>query len=131
MLKEITVANYMAKKIVTLKQDTEILAAINQLLSHRITSAPVLDDKGQLLGIFSEKDCIKVALETVYNKGITKNVSDYMLKDIATVDVDASIIELAEQFEKSDIRSYPVYDEGKLVGMISRADILRALVAIL
>ena len=131
MLKEITVANYMAKKIVTLKKDTEILAAINQLLSHRITSAPVLDDKGQLLGIFSEKDCIKVALETVYNKGITKNVSDYMLKDIVTVDVDASIIELAEQFEKSDIRSYPVYDKGKLVGMISRADILRALVAIL
>ncbi|MCK5899137.1 MAG: CBS domain-containing protein [Methylococcales bacterium] len=131
MLKEITIASYMAKQIVTLKQDTEILAAINQLLSHRITSAPVLDDNGKLLGIFSEKDCIKVALETVYNKGITKNVSDYMLKDITTVDVDASIIELAEQFEKSDIRSYPVYDGGKLVGMISRADILRALVAIL
>ncbi|MCK5926425.1 MAG: CBS domain-containing protein, partial [Methylococcales bacterium] len=71
MLKEITIASYMAKQIVTLKQDTEILAAINQLLSHRITSAPVLDDNGKLLGIFSEKDCIKVALETVYNKGIT------------------------------------------------------------
>jgi predicted transcriptional regulator len=131
MLKEITVASYMAKNIVTLKKETEILAAINQLLSHRITSAPVLDDDGTLLGVFSEKNCIKVALETVYNKGITGNVSDYMRKDIEHISTDASIIDLAEKFENSPIRSYPVYDGDTLVGMISRADILRALVTIL
>jgi len=121
----------MAKHIVTLKKETDVLTAIKQLLSHKITSAPVLDENGHLLGIFSEKDCMKVALETAYNKGQVGSVTDYMATDTVTVNANASIIDLAEKFENSSIRSYPVYDDRELVGMISRADVLKALVTIL
>ena len=131
MLAKITIADYMAKHIVTLKKETDVLTAIKQLLSHKITSAPVLDENGHLLGIFSEKDCMKVALETAYNEGQVGAVAEYMATDTVTVNADASIIDLAEKFESSSIRSYPVYDDKELVGMISRADVLKALVTIL
>ncbi len=131
MLAKITIADYMAKHIVTLKKETDVLTAIKQLLSHKITSAPVLDENGHLLGIFSEKDCMKIALETAYNEGQVGMVSDYMATDTVTVNADASVIDLAEKFKNSSIRSYPVYDDRELVGMISRADVLKALVTIL
>ncbi len=131
MLAKITIADYMAKHIVTLQKDTDVLTAIKKLLAHKITSAPVLDENGHLLGIFSEKDCMKIALETAYNKGQLGMVADYMATDTVTVDAEASIIDLAEKFENSRIRSYPVYDDKELVGMISRADVLKALVTIL
>jgi CBS domain-containing protein len=131
MLAKITIADYMSRQLVTLKKETDVLTAIKQLLSHRITSAPVLDQAGYLLGIFSEKDCMNVALETAYNENPISCVADYMTTDTVTVDADASIIDLAEKFNSSSIRSYPVYDDKQLVGMISRADVLRALVTIL
>jgi CBS domain-containing protein len=131
MLAKITIADYMAKHIVTLKKETDVLTAIKQLLSHKITSAPVLNENGHLLGIFSEKDCMKVALETAYNEGQVGAVAEYMATDTVTVNADASIIDLAEKFENSSIRSYPVYDDRELVGMISRTDVLKALVTIL
>ena len=131
MLAKITIADYMAKHIITLKKDTDVLTAIKQLLSHKITSAPVLDENGHLLGIFSEKDCMEVALETAYNEGQVGSVTDYMATDTVTVNANASVIDLAEKFKNSSIRSYPVYDDRELVGMISRADVLKALVTIL
>lgn len=131
MLAKITIADYMAKHIVTLKKETDVLTAIKQLLSHKITSAPVLDENGHLLGIFSEKNCMEVALETAYNKGQVGSVTDYMATDTVTVNAHASVIDLAEKFKNSSIRSYPVYNDRELVGMISRADVLKALVTIL
>lgn len=121
----------MTKNIISLTKETDVLTAIKQLLSHRITSAPVLDENGHLLGIFSEKDCMKVALETAYNNSQIGHVADYMTTETVMINAEASVIDLAEKFNTSSIRSYPVYENKQLVGMISRADVLRALVTIL
>lgn len=130
MLAKITIADYMAKHLVTLNEDTDVLTAIKKLLDNKITSAPVLNKAGLLIGIFSEKDCMKVALETAYNKGLTGKVTEYMSIDTVTVNADSSVVDLAERFQNSSIRSYPVYEDNQLIGMISRADVLRALVSI-
>jgi len=130
MLAKITVADYMAKRLVTLTKDTDVIDAIKKLLDHKITSAPVIDAKGQLVGMFSEKDGIKVFLESVYNQGMSGKVGDYMSADAISVDAKSSIVDLAEKFETSSVRSFPVYQEGEFVGVISRVDVLRALVAI-
>jgi CBS domain-containing protein len=53
-----------------------------------------------------------------------------MNTDIISVDADASIVDLAEQLKDSSVRSFPVFSEDKLVGIISRTDVLRALVSI-
>ena len=130
MLAKITVADYMAKRLVTLTKDTNVIDAIKKLLDHKITCAPVIDSKGQLIGMFSEKDGLKVFLESVYNQGMSGKVGDYMTTDTISVDVSSSIVDLAEKFHKSSIRSFPVFQDGKFVGVISRVDVLRALVVI-
>ncbi|MEQ1528845.1 MAG: CBS domain-containing protein [Methylococcales bacterium] len=130
MLSKITVADYMAKRLVTLTKETNVIDAIKKLLDHKITCAPVLDGKGQLLGMFSEKDGVKVFLESVYNQGMSGKVGDYMSTEIIKVDAVSSIVDLAEKFQKSSVRSFPVYQNNELVGVISRVDVLRALVAI-
>ncbi|KAF3977721.1 MAG: CBS domain-containing protein [Methylococcales symbiont of Iophon sp. n. MRB-2018] len=130
MLAKITIANYMTSHIMTLKQDADVSVAIKQLLDHKITSAPVLDSSGKFIGMFSEKDCMKVVLETSYNQGMSGIVSDYMSKDLSSVVATASIVDLAEKFQHSNVRSYPVFDGNNLIGIVSRTDVLKALVSI-
>ena len=130
MLAKITVADYMAKRLVTLTKDTDVFDAIKKLLDHKITSAPVIDSKSHLLGMFSEKDGVKVFLESVYDQGMSGKVGDYMTTEFISVDASSSIVDLAEKFEKSSIRSFPVFEDGEFVGVISRVDVLRALIAI-
>jgi len=129
MLAKITTADYMTTRIMTLKQDADVAVAIKQLLDHKITSAPVLDDAGKFIGMFSEKDCMKVVLATSYHQGMSGNVSDFMSKDLTSVTVETSIVDLAEKFQESSVRAYPVFDHTKLVGMVSRTDVLKALVS--
>ena len=130
MLAKITVADYMAKRLVTLTKDTNVIDAIKKLLDHKITCAPVIDSKGQLIGMFSEKDGMKVFLESVYNQGMSGKVGEYMTTEIINIDAQTLIVDLAEKFQKSSVRSFPVFQEGELVGVISRVDVLRAFVTI-
>ncbi|MDD5319124.1 MAG: CBS domain-containing protein [Methylococcales bacterium] len=130
MLAKITVADYMSKRLVTLTKDTNVIDAIKKLLDHKITSAPVIDSKGHLVGMFSEKDGMKVFLESVYNQSMSGKVGEYMTTEAISVDATSSIVDLAEKFQKSPIRSFPVFQDGEFVGVISRVDVLKALVAI-
>jgi CBS domain-containing protein len=130
MLAKITVADYMATKLVTLTKDTNVINAIKILLDHKITSAPVMDSKGHFVGMFSEKDGLKVFLESVYDQGMAGKVGDYVSVNILNVDANSSIVDLAEKFDKSVTRSFPVFQDGEFVGVISRVDILRALITV-
>ena len=130
MLAKITVADYMTKKMVTLSQETHVIDAIKKLLEHKITCAPVIDSKGHMLGMFSEKDGMKVFLDSVYNQGMSGKVGDYMTTETVSVDASSSIVDLAEKFQKSSVRSIPVFEDSVFVGVISRTDVLRTLVAI-
>ncbi|TAN66221.1 MAG: CBS domain-containing protein [Methylobacter sp.] len=127
MLTKITVADYMSKRLVTLAKDTDVVDAVNKLLDHKITSAPVVDQLGHLLGMFSEKDVMSIVLEAAYNQSMSGKVGDYMTTEIMSVDADSSIVDLAEKFQQSSIRSYPVFQDNELVGIVSRTDVLRAL----
>ncbi|MDD1607052.1 MAG: CBS domain-containing protein [Methylococcaceae bacterium] len=130
MLAKITVADYMTKKVVTLTKETLVIDAVKKLLDHKITCAPVVDAQGHLLGVFSEKDSIKVFLKSVYNQDMGGKVGDYMTAGVISVDADASIVELAEKFDQSSVRSFPVFDDGQFAGIISRTDVLKALISL-
>ncbi|NOT13420.1 MAG: CBS domain-containing protein [Methylococcaceae bacterium] len=130
MLTKITVSDYMATRLVKLTKDTNVIDAIKSLLDHKITSAPVVDSIGHLVGMFSDKDGLKVFLESVYDQGMSGKVGEYMSTEILSVDATSSIVDLAEKFKKSHVRSFPVFDDGRFVGVISRVDVLRALTAI-
>lgn len=130
MLAKITIAGYMTKNIMTVKHDADVLATIKQLLSHKLTCAPVLDESGKIVGMFSEKDSMKVVLDSAYNLGMSGKVAEFMNKNVISVDAGSSIVDLADKFKDSSVRSFPVFEENKLVGIVSRTDVLRALVSI-
>jgi CBS domain-containing protein len=129
MLAKITIADYMTKHLVMLSEDNSVLVAIQKLLDHKVTSAPVLDKQGHLVGMFSEKDGMKVVLECAYNQGMGGTVGEFMSRDVVTVEARSSIVDLAERFENTTVRSYPVFDNNQLVGLVSRTDVLKALVS--
>ncbi len=105
----------------------DVLRAIHILIEHKMSGAPVADDHGNLVGFLSEKDCMKVALNAGYHGESGGRVEEYMATSVETIDVDTPIIEVAEFFLKSAFRRYPVVEENRLVGAISRRDVLMAL----
>ncbi len=126
-LKSGLVKDYMAKTLVTFKPDTPVLDAVHVLVKNRIAGAPVVDDEGSLIGMLSELDCLRVALQAGYHGEYGGPVSDYMSEGVQTVNVEMSIIDLAQVFIDKGYRRFPVTDNNRLVGQISRRDVLRAL----
>ena len=122
-----TAKDYMSTELVTFTPDTDIHRAIKVLLEKRISGAPVVDERGDLVGILSKKDCLRVAFSASYHKELGGPVSEYMSRDVQTVEAGADIVEVAEKFVKGPYRRFPVMDNGRLVGQLSRHDILKAI----
>lgn len=127
MLKSVTVKDYMEANLVTFSPETEILRAIHALVENRISGAPVTDEHGNLVGVLSEQDCMKVALTAAYHEEWGGRVSEYMSHEVKTVEADMSVVDVAELFLKTPYRRYPVVQDNRLVGQISRRDVLKAL----
>jgi len=129
MLKSVLIKDYMATNLSTFTPETPISEAIQFLNTHKISGAPVIDGQGCLVGMLSEKDCLKVALQSSYYEDwVGGAVSEYMTSEVETVEDSASVVDLAEKFLDSSYKRFPVLNEdGALVGQISRSDVLRAL----
>jgi len=126
-LKSALVRDYMAGRLVTFKPDMDVLDALHELVQNRIAGAPVVDDQGVLIGMLSELDCLKIALNAGYYGDSGGPVSEYMTPDVETIDAEMSIIDLAQKFLHCGYRRFPVLRNNRLVGQISRRDVLRAL----
>lgn len=127
MTRSVKARDYMATRLVTLTPETDIHRAIKLLLKHRISGAPVVDADGRLVGVLSKKDCFKVAFSASYHKQWGGPVADYMTRDVETIDAETDIIAVAEMFLAGPYRRFPVMSQGRLVGQISRYDVLKAL----
>lgn len=126
-LKSCLVRDYMAGHLLTFKPEDEIMDAIHELIEHRVAGAPVVDNKGDLVGMLSELDCMKVALNAGYYGDWGGPVADYMSTAVESVDSEMNIVDLAQKFLDSGYRRFPVLRNNRLVGQISRRDALRAL----
>ena len=125
--KELFVRDYMTRHLTRLSPETEIMQAVNKLVSLDISGAPVVDDSGQLVGILTHKDCMAVVFNTAYHSEFCGLVADYMTTDPIALPPELGVVEAAQMFLERKYHSYPVVDEGLLVGQISRRDILIAL----
>jgi CBS domain-containing protein len=121
------VKDYMSASLVTLSPSTPILEAARLLVENRISGAPVVDHTGNLVGVLSEKDCMRIALQAGYHSEVAGIVEEYMHKEVRTVDAERNVVDVAMMFIEDDYRRYPVMKDGRLVGQISRRDVLRAL----
>ena len=121
------IADYMATELVTLPPEMEINKAMKVLMDERVSGAPVVDAKGQLVGVLSKKDCLKAALNSTYYQEWGGSVADYMTREVETLEADMELVQAAERFLASHYRRFPVMHNGRLAGQISRTDVLRGL----
>jgi predicted transcriptional regulator len=130
MPKPVTAKDYMSANLVTFTPDMDILKAINLLIENRISGAPVVDKQGNMVGMLAEKECLKVALQASYHSESAGTVAEYMRTEMKTVDADTNIVDIAGMFLQDGYRRYPVMKDNRLVGQISRRDVLRAMEAL-
>lgn len=123
------VTRYMAPDLFTFGEKQKINEVINTMLRKKISGAPVVNEDGALVGMISEKDCLRVLIDDgYYNNSLNDRlVEDYMSTEVQTIVEDTDLITVAKTFMGSNFRKYPVVDrQGRLVGQISRKDVLKA-----
>lgn len=124
------ISKYMATNLITFSPDSNIMEVVNILLEKRITGAPVLNPNKEVVGIIDDKTCLKLLVASeYYNSPVSQQtVSQFMDDVMMTVQEDLSIGEAANIFLETKYKRLIVLDkDGKLVGQISRRDILRAI----
>jgi len=144
----LTVKNIMTRDLITVSPDTEIVHAAKLLLEKGINGIPVVDKKGELVGIICQSDLIaqqkRLPIPSIFTlldgfiplasmkhfeKAVQKiaatTVADAMTPNPVTVQTDTSIEELASLMVDKNFHTLPVVDEGKLVGVVGKEDVLR------
>ena len=118
-------SEYMDSRPPTLKPDMHVYDAIDVLLKRKVTGAAVVDDSGVLVGILSEKDCLRTTLHGAYDSNPGGLVSDYMTTELVTVSPDTDMISLVNLFLEKPNRRVLVTEGDRLVGQVTRRDVLR------
>lgn len=124
--KRIRARDFMTQKPVTFAPNMDLLEAANMLLERRASGAPVVDAHGNLVGVLTERDYLKAVLSATYHRDTGGSVDDHMTRDVQTVDVEESLMDVAMRFVEAKYRSYPVMDGNRLVGIVSRRDVIKA-----
>ena len=121
------VEDLMDRKFPTVRPDTRIEEAMELLVDKRLIGVLVVDVEGELQGVFSEKDCLRVLVHDGFHQRPDDIVASYMHPVPATVGSKVDILTAAQTFLANDFRRLPVVDDGKLVGQITRRDIVRGI----
>ena len=127
MTDRIYVRDYMSSKLVSVKPDMEIVRAVQMLLAHHVSGAPVIDENDQLVGMLTERDCMKVVLNAVYHSEYGGVVSQFMATDVKVMNADDNLVDAAKRFFEERYLRYTVMHDGRVVGVISRSDVMRAM----
>jgi CBS domain-containing protein len=125
-----TARDVMTRKLVTLRPDSSITEAIGVLLRRDVSGVPVVDADGTLVGILSERDCLRVLAVGEYDaadEDRLRSVAEFMTPPIYTVTPEVGLYSLADFFLTHHQRRLPVVEEGRLVGLVSRRDALRGI----
>lgn len=140
----------MTPHVISVGPDATVDAVANTLISNGVSAVPVVDIACKLLGIVSEGDLIRRSelkttrarswwlglltstdqLAADFAKSRAVNVKDIMTTDVLTVAPDAPLQEIAEILERHGIKRVPVVEEGRVVGIVSRANLIQALAAL-
>jgi len=139
----------MTSKVISISPDQSVRDIARLFVSHRISAVPVVDEAGRLMGIVSEGDLINRADAGTQHRGSWwleflassddradayvhahgRRASDVMTRDVVTVGETTPLGEIAALLEKCRIKRVPVLRDGRIVGIVSRANLLHGLVA--
>jgi len=117
----------MATKMITVSKETPIYEAARLLVEHSITGIPVIDEDYRLVGILSEFDILRLLIDGDVKKG--QKVEDFMTPKVIALEDTITAIEACEFFlNNPSKRRVPIIHDGKLVGMVTRGDIVKLIV---
>ncbi|MEM9185715.1 MAG: CBS domain-containing protein [Planctomycetota bacterium] len=123
----LTASDFMVTRLVKLRPEMDVFEAVRLLLRNRISGAPVVDNDGRYLGIFSEKCSMQVLLDAAYEGLPTTLVGPFMDTQATTIAPATQLLSIAQVFLLTSHRRLPVVDdEGMLLGQVSRRDVLNA-----
>lgn len=123
------ITDYMTKDVYTLTPDQSIAEAMDMFLEKKISGAPVVNERGRIVGILSEIDCMRILVDEAYFNlpHGTIIVAKYMSETVQTLHDSMDVLDCAQKFLATNFRRFPVVNSNeKLVGTISRRDIMRA-----
>ena len=121
------VHHHMSRLTHSLTAGLSLAEALDRLHHAGLSGLPVLDDEKQLIGFLSEQDCIPSLLTGSYHCDTRTRVEDMMSRAPLSVGPDESILELARQMTGAKPKIYPVLQQGKVIGIISRRQVMQAL----
>jgi CBS domain-containing protein len=116
----------MTTQVICIHKDTPIYEAIDLMVTNSITGIPVIENDSMLVGILSEQDVLR--LFHTYEKEKNKAVSEFMTQPAIHFEEDECIGDICSCMMQNSIRRVPITSNGKVVGVISRSDILRQIV---
>lgn len=121
-MKTTKAADIMTTNVITAKKDMVLTDVIALLLRWHISAMPVVDDENMMVGIVSEIDLVNLTFD---GNAADTTVEEVMVTDIVSFSPDTELADLVQSFSKRHLRRVPIIDKGKVVGIVSRRDILR------
>ncbi len=112
---------------VTVTPDMPVLDAVRTLVRKGYSGAPVVDASGTLVGILSERDCIAALAAAAFHDTPGETVASRMSGHPKTVSADADVFRLAMLFVEHPFRRLPVVENGRVIGLVARRDLMKAL----
>ena len=119
----LTARDLMTDRVVTIGPDAFLQEAIEVIIEMQVSGLPVVDASGQLIGIITEFALLTTAYDATT---ACETVGQHMTADVLTVNADDLIRKVADQFIVHRVRRVPVLDKGRIVGLITRRDVLKA-----
>lgn len=123
---DFSAADIMTRRLVTLNPEMDVFKAIELLMKNKISGAPVVDTDGKLLGMFTEKSALEVMVDAAYEGLPANEVGSFMNEPADTIVEDTMMLSMAQIFLNKQTRRLPVLKDGKLVGQVSRRDVIGA-----
>ena len=125
----VVASDIMTRRLVTLSPQTDVFDAIDRLLKHRISGAPVVDaDRNhRFVGLFSERNAVKLLVDAAYEGQVAATIERFVDAEVHTITADVDLLSIAQLFLHSNQRRLPVLDDDeRLIGQVSRRDVLKA-----
>jgi predicted transcriptional regulator len=121
----------MVTKVLTLSPETHLHEAAHFLLKNNISGAPVVNEAKELIGMFSEQDMMTALIDAAYDNLPSSEIGSTMTRDLNTIDEEADLLAIVQIFQNKAVRRLQVVREGKLVGQLSRRDVIASVVKLL
>jgi CBS domain-containing protein len=121
----ITARDFMSPAALVFRPGADVLEAVRALIEHSVSGVPVVDSRGRYRGMFTERCAMQVMLDAAYEPLPVTDVASFMDRDAQTIGPDTQLMSVAQVFLLTPFRRLPVLEKGKLIGMVSRQDVLR------